>query len=1338
MTSLLDRFQDPDRSFFPTPIWWWSGDRLDAARLRWQMERLVAGGAMNLVVMNLLPTVPEMGMTRDDPVLFSERWWELFEGVCRDAEELGASLWLYDQIGHGGANLLGEVIARDPDAAGLVLDRTVVDVEGHGSVECPPAGTVVAAAFVERDGTVRQVAPSGRRASADGSGRLMLFHTAPRGLDFFSRRACEQLIQVAFEPFEQRVPQYLGNVIAGVFQDELPPIQNWSREFPERFREIAGYDVIPRLAELWEDLTPNSRRVRRDFHHVRGTLAEEAFFLPLQEWHDRHGTLSSFDQDYGARDADPAGSSRLYGDYLRTHRSFSAPGSDHQGDAKIHSSLAHSYGHERVWIESFHSSGWGGTLEETFDWLLPWIGAGANLYNPHATYYSTREGWWEWAPPATDWRQPYWRHHIEFARAVARLCSTLSWGTHVCDVAVLFPSATGQSALAPDGTVGPAGRAASETYHRIAGRMTWFDTRPGVLNELCRDFDVLDDDTVASAAVDGGALVHRGERYRTVILPACAVIEAATARRLVEFADAGGNLVAVGPLPESAAGLTEDDAPVEELRQRFARGAARQVDSADDLAGALADVPPLVRADVPTLVRRDGDEVVVFVPAAFPRASRVGPSDDPDPVFDWLKVAIDFEPSGWARERELVVSGVSGAPQLWEPFSGRRRRLEAQPTADGVKVRVPFDDGPAALLVWGCAEEPPAAGRDDAEFAAPVALDGRWEVEVEPTLEDRWGDLGAPPPALPVEAWALEHEDAGRWVQVDATFGPRALWAGPALPEDLPEPGGEPPEGGWNEAVWSPSRGIRKDPIHEHTLGPSGRVPEEFMRFGRLEPGEAVHVRTVLHATAAAETNLVVGGAAVKSAWLDGRRLELVDVGYLAHAPIALAAGASVLDLRLVVEEPVELRASFAFVADVGGSLSPDWIRTAGPSRARSVVAFTREIALDSDPLRAQALVGSSGPCRVLLDGHELGRHAGYKAEIEGPRDEFAYYDLGERLAAGTLELRVEVDDFGHANPAAQVDLVVATERGELRLHSDRSWSAERDGLAVPLEIRRSPAGLTSAIDGRYLQSGDLTHTHLWQRPHPLPDAVWLEPGRAGADAGASIDARVAPESPLQRYRLTAPPGARQVQVSPAAGCRLVALSADGEPVALGEPATAGPCLVELPEGDPVESAGAGSSGGSAGAEPPGPRTIELAIEAAPGLRGGGVFAAPVRFATGTGMAEPGDWRSQGLASHSGGVRYRRTLDALPAAGRLRLDLGVVRGTAELFVDGESAGVRVCSPYRFEFSAGPGAVLEVLVLNTLGPHLDAVSPTHYVFAGQTRSGLFGPVTLAACRAGGGG
>ena len=106
------------------------------------------------------------------------------------------------------------------------------------------------------------------------------------------------------------------------------------------------------------------------------------------------------------------------------------------------------------------------------------------------------------------------------------------------------------------------------------------------------------------------------------------------------------------------------------------------------------------------------------------------------------------------------------------------------------------------------------------------------------------------------------------------------------------------------------------------------------------------------------------------------------------------------------------------------------------------------------------------------------------------------------------------------------------------------------------------------------------------------------------------------------------------------------------------------------------------------------------------------------------------DWQDGGPAE----PQRRRPLPPAARAppGDVRLDLGEVRGTAEVLVDGESAGVRVCSPYAFDLSGpvGPaGATLEILVLNTLGPHLDAVSPTPYVFEGQRRSGLFGPVRV---------
>ena len=49
LDDLVKRFDDPPRSFSPVPIWWWSEEKLDAQRLRWQLERFAQGGVYNLL-----------------------------------------------------------------------------------------------------------------------------------------------------------------------------------------------------------------------------------------------------------------------------------------------------------------------------------------------------------------------------------------------------------------------------------------------------------------------------------------------------------------------------------------------------------------------------------------------------------------------------------------------------------------------------------------------------------------------------------------------------------------------------------------------------------------------------------------------------------------------------------------------------------------------------------------------------------------------------------------------------------------------------------------------------------------------------------------------------------------------------------------------------------------------------------------------------------------------------------------------------------------------------------------------------------------------------------------
>lgn len=151
-----------------------------------------------------------------------------------------------------------------------------------------------------------------------------------------------------------------------------------------------------------------------------------------------------------------------------------------------------------------------------------------------------------------------------------------------------------------------------------------------------------------------------------------------------------------------------------------------------------------------------------------------------------------------------------------------------------------------------------------------------------------------------------------------------------------------------------------------------------------------------------------------------------------------------------------------------------------------------------------------------------------------------------------------------------------------------------------------------------------------------------------------------------------------------------------------------------------------------------GPRTAALRVRTRPGYEGGAALAGPLRCTVGPGRIRLGDWESRGLAEYSGGVRYGRvvTVPADAAAGPVWLDLGRVRGTAEVRVGGTGAGVRVCSPYVFDLTGlvVPGAnAVEVTVFGTLAPRLDATSPTHFVFPGQRVSGLLGPVRLRTGR-----
>ena len=142
---------------------------------------------------------------------------------------------------------------------------------------------------------------------------------------------------------------------------------------------------------------------------------------------------------------------------------------------------------------------------------------------------------------------------------------------------------------------------------------------------------------------------------------------------------------------------------------------------------------------------------------------------------------------------------------------------------------------------------------------------------------------------------------------------------------------------------------------------------------------------------------------------------------------------------------------------------------------------------------------------------------------------------------------------------------------------------------------------------------------------------------------------------------------------------------------------------------------------------------VAIRIAQKPGFYEGAAISEPIVFECGKGKIEVGDLAEiESLKTYSGGMWYRQTMkltDDQANAKIITIDLGKVVSSAEVLINGKSAGTKVSSPWRFDLSGNlhPGNNrIEILVYNTLGNHY-LTTPSQYI--GRINSGLMGPVKI---------
>ncbi len=724
--NFIAAFNDPPRENGEVPFYWWTGDKLNKQRLKKQLTALADSGAAGVQInyAHMLDggenDEPFGGYGRSipgDPVQFSADWWEFFGYAAEVCEELGMS------IGVGDYTLawIGNGFFTDRVAAADGMSATEISCERvryFGAQAYSPDECVLAlVAYSDSQHSLPEILYERDRGfSSDKPCCADAFEirekTVERSINPMAPGCGKMLTDIYFSEFERRFPHLKRGTLNYFFQDELMFGCNvrfiWSEQLREAVRDKFGYDPIgflPHLFFVLGDITP---KIRLDIADVRTQLCEDNYFKPMYDFHASRGLIYGCDQSGRGKVPDE------FSDYFRCVRWFTAPGNDTPGRAadlikvKVNSSVAHLYRRPRVWLEGYHSSGWGTTLDSITAATDDNFIFGANLLNLHGLYYSTLGGFFEWAPPDFHFRMPYWDDEKHWLDKYKRLSSLLTVGAHRCDAAIYYPVSSCDYGENSEKCVDLTFSAAEELY------------RHGI------DFDFIDFQSIERAKFLDGRLCTSDEKYRSLIFCGVDCIRYSVIKPLKKFLDCGGYIFFCGitPYASDRAGLNDEVLKSDILDLISHPHCKLSVNETELLRDFDASV---YRSFLPEYHDSDGK---VYV------HRRVSGKD-----------SLYFV--RYAEKDSVCRFEAGGTPYILDIDNKKIYRLTGTVSESGfVFIKMPFESGVNTLILFTDREmltdgDINTSGFSKKHVVDTIALD-EWNFELLPTLDNSDGDFYLP------------------------------------------------------------------------------------------------------------------------------------------------------------------------------------------------------------------------------------------------------------------------------------------------------------------------------------------------------------------------------------------------------------------------------------------------------------------------------------------------------------------------------------------------------------------------------------------------------------------
>ncbi len=705
MNDLRRAFATPPDNSRIMMRWWWFGGAVEKPELERELRAMKVAGIGGVEIQPVYPLElddPQRHFS-NEPYLSADFLGNVQFAVAK-AKELGLRV----DITLGSGWPYGGPDTPVTQAAGRLRVERVNVPEGARSAPIPAIenGEKLIAAFVGGQ-PVRDI-HNGRielPAGLSGNDVLMFFISSRTGqqvkrasvgaegfvLDHYDRAAIAKHLEAVAEPL---LRAFGDTPPHSVFSDSLEVYgSDWTPDFLEEFRRRRGYDLIPYLPALVDEMGRQSRAVRHDWAKTLTELTEDNYLKPIREWAHAHRTLFR-SQTYGEPPVILSSNADVdlpEGEHGPLWRRFSA--------ARWASSACHLYG---VPI----------TSTETWTWLhSPVFRAtpldmkaeadrhfieGINQLVGHGWPYSPptagEPGWRFYAAAAFNDHNPWFQVMPEITRYLQRVSFLLRQGQPANDIAIYVPTDDAWAHLQP-GKV-----AVDEMTDTLLGPVLI----PEVLN-AGYNFDFIDDRAMAKAGIP----------YKVLILPGVERIPLATMQRLQDYAAKGGLLVATRSLPSLGPGLLEE-------KKDSGRIAA--------ISHELFETSPQ-HARFVEQEQGLGTALKVMLPPDFDTGS-AGPAIG----FVHRKVAAGeiyfvVNASNRAVETEALIRVAGQQPEWWDPFSGEV--ASAAYLADGEQTRIGLKLAPyeSRVLVFSTSGAKASVGKAGVAVASQsIDLASDWKV----------------------------------------------------------------------------------------------------------------------------------------------------------------------------------------------------------------------------------------------------------------------------------------------------------------------------------------------------------------------------------------------------------------------------------------------------------------------------------------------------------------------------------------------------------------------------------------------------------------------------------